>query len=311
MSDLGQHPGGMRALIATDGSECAQVALDLVGALTWPAQSTLRLVTVVAPASAAVSAVWAPAVAQDIDHQLAEAVVAAGELLQRAADALEPTGATIEVAALEGRSASCITDEATTFGADLIVVGSRGHGTIGAMVLGSTSAEVADHAHCPVLVARRSGLRRVILATDGSSYARTAESVVEQWPIFANAQVQVVSVADVGLPWTSGLALSASPATGDDYAQTTRQVVVEHQHTADESSARLQHAGRTAEARVVEGDPAAELVRIAREWEADLIVLGSRGWTGLHRLLVGSTARNVMLHAPCSVLVVREVHTPG
>jgi nucleotide-binding universal stress UspA family protein len=56
---------------------------------------------------------------------------------------------------------------------------------------------------------------------------------------------------------------------------------------------------------VVEGDPAAEIVRYAENAAIDLIVMGTHGRTGLERLLMGSVAEKVMREAPCSVLVVK------
>ena len=47
-------------------------------------------------------------------------------------------------------------------------------------------------------------------------------------------------------------------------------------------------------------------MRLATERSIGTIVIGTRGHTGLARLFLGSVARNVLLHAPCSVLVVRE-----
>jgi nucleotide-binding universal stress UspA family protein len=56
---------------------------------------------------------------------------------------------------------------------------------------------------------------------------------------------------------------------------------------------------------MLEGDPAAEIVRYARESGIDQIVLGTHGRTGVERLLMGSVAERVMREAPCSVLVVK------
>lgn len=55
----------------------------------------------------------------------------------------------------------------------------------------------------------------------------------------------------------------------------------------------------------LEGDPAAEIVRYAREAEVDRIVMGTHGRTGTERLLMGSVAEKVLRDAPCSVLVVK------
>jgi universal stress protein A len=55
------------------------------------------------------------------------------------------------------------------------------------------------------------------------------------------------------------------------------------------------------------GDAAAEVIAAADEQSADLVVLGSRGRTGITRLLLGSVARNVLWGTPVSVLIVRDV----
>jgi len=57
--------------------------------------------------------------------------------------------------------------------------------------------------------------------------------------------------------------------------------------------------------RVLVGSPSREIVREAKEWGADLIVLGSHGRTGLRHVFLGSVAENVLRQAPCPVLTVR------
>jgi nucleotide-binding universal stress UspA family protein len=54
------------------------------------------------------------------------------------------------------------------------------------------------------------------------------------------------------------------------------------------------------------GDPAAEIIDEAIDWRADVVVLGSRGHTGLTRLVLGSVARNVLQGSRSSVLIVRR-----
>ncbi|MGQ0608278.1 MAG: universal stress protein, partial [Chloroflexota bacterium] len=53
------------------------------------------------------------------------------------------------------------------------------------------------------------------------------------------------------------------------------------------------------------GNPAREILAAAGEHGTDLIVTGSRGLSGLERMVLGSVARNVQIHARCSVLIVR------
>jgi nucleotide-binding universal stress UspA family protein len=56
---------------------------------------------------------------------------------------------------------------------------------------------------------------------------------------------------------------------------------------------------------LVEGDPKSRIIDIANQWHADMIVLGSHGWTGLNRFLMGSVSEGVVRHAHCSVEIVR------
>lgn len=60
-----------------------------------------------------------------------------------------------------------------------------------------------------------------------------------------------------------------------------------------------------AERFLLEGDPPAEILRLAEDTQCDLIVLGTHGWTGLSRLLMGSVAEQVVRRASCPVLTVR------
>ncbi|CAN5697658.1 universal stress protein [soil metagenome] len=299
---------GMMVVLATDGSEAADVALDLAASIEWPQQSVIRLVTAVEPVEAIMPSTWLPdgAAMDPVD-----ALAVAAQILEQGARRLARSGARIEIAAVRGRPATQVIGAASDNDADLIMIGSRGHGQIASMLLGSVSAEVVDHAPCPVLVARTPLLTRAILGVDGSGHARAAEEIVATWSIFAPAAIEVASVASVGLPWTSSIALLPEMSS-EHHFEIGRRIVDDHRLVAEDAAARLVEAGRKATAHVIEGDPARELVNLAERVQADLIVVGTHGRTGLTRAMLGSVARNVLLHAPCSVLVVRtEQPEPG
>jgi nucleotide-binding universal stress UspA family protein len=199
-----------------------------------------------------------------------------------------------------------IIDEARTLGADLVIMGSRGHGAIASLLLGSVSTEVTDHAPCPVLVARVGTLSQVVFATDESPSALAAESLLAGWPIFDGMPIRVVSVAHVEHPWATGIAPTMYGRVLEAYAADLRDARQTHQRLAAEAATRLREAGRLTEPELREGDPAAEIIAVAEERGADLIVLGSRGHAGLMRILLGSVARNVLHGSSASVLIVRE-----
>lgn len=97
----------------------------------------------------------------------------------------------------------------------------------------------------------------------------------------------------------------AGPAAMDDRVLAESQESVRRDAEADVAVVVRQLPGR-ATTRVVTGDPAMELCRIAEEERFDLIVVGSHGSGFLKRVLLGSVSHHVLHHAPCPVLVVRE-----
>jgi nucleotide-binding universal stress UspA family protein len=207
---------------------------------------------------------------------------------------------------LRGRAASVIVDDAREFRADLVIVGSRGHGAIATLLLGSVSSEVVDHAPCPVLVARGRSLTRVVFATDDSPSAQAAEAILAQWPIFAGLPIHVLSVVEVVHPWTTGIAPTMNGQVLDAYAAELRESKAQGQQIATIAATRLRESGRHVDSEMRDGDPAGEIIAAAEKRGADLIVLGSRGRTGLTRLLLGSVARNVLSGSNASVVVVHE-----
>jgi nucleotide-binding universal stress UspA family protein len=103
----------------------------------------------------------------------------------------------------------------------------------------------------------------------------------------------------------------APPATEIVLASATLEEVRHRQeHDAEQITRRAREriaaSGLSVEAALREGDPRTAIVDAADEWQADLIVVGSHGRTGLTRLVMGSVAQAVVAHAHCSVEVVRR-----
>jgi nucleotide-binding universal stress UspA family protein len=174
------------------------------------------------------------------------------------------------------------------------------------MLLGSVSAEVVDHAPCPVLVARGSRIGSILFATDGSGTAEHAEHVLTDWPILADRPVTVISVAEVGMPWSTGMSPGIYDQVLESYTEAVDEARSQCQSIAEATAERIREAGFETTTVVREGPSAEEIVAAAQSLETDLVVIASRGHTGLTRLVLGSVARSVLTHAPCSVLVVRE-----
>lgn len=296
----------MRALLAHDGSAGSEQAASLLLDLALPQETAVRVTAVAEPSF--VLAPMAPLAPhelgfnQDVQDQIVAHLKSEVDLV---VERLRAGGIKAEGDVVYGRPATVLVDEARRFQADLIVAGSRGHGTIATLVLGSVSAELVDHAPAPVLVARKPEATRILLAVDGSPSASRAEQLLAEWPSFADKPVRVVSVAEVVRPWHSGLAPTMHKQALDAYSKDLEEARGRHTEIAQRAADRLQAAGREASATMRVGDAAAEIIEEASASGSDLVVLGSRGLSGLSRLLLGSVARNVLQGTQSSVLVVR------
>jgi nucleotide-binding universal stress UspA family protein len=299
----------MRVLLAIDGSISSDRARDLVASLALPAGSHVRVVGVIEHGSELFGLPWMPGVSNDtgtIEPAPTERFVEELEVAERE---IARRNIVVDHLLLRGHAARAIVDEAREFGAEVVVVGSRGHGSFSTTVLGSTSAEVVDHAPCPVLVVRRSRIASILLAEDGSAGADAAAKVVDAMPILAGLPVTVVSVAEVGIPFAE-----ATPGTYEQVMEPYSEPIESSHRQCGELAGRrgdwLARDGRQVDCEVRDGDPAAELVAAVAAHGTDLVVVGTRGHTGLTRMILGSVARNVLIHAPCSVLVVHKRPAP-
>ncbi len=310
MTGLSSPAVPMRVLVAIDGSGPASRAVELVGGLRWPAGTTITVAQAVESGEGLYGGLW-PAVAMvEVGRLEADIRSAAEQDVAEAAGQLVRPGLTVDTAVLRGRPATAIGERARAMGADLIVVGSRGHGRISSMLLGSVSSELVDHAPAPVLVARGSSIDRILLAWDGSSCAARAAELLQAWPVFAGSSIRVVSVADIEVPWWTGFPEPGSPELMPTFVEAAEASRRHRDELVLGMTDTLRSAGLSATGDRLEGDAATELLARANATKTDLIVLGTHGRTGLARLVIGSVARNVLHHATSSVLVVRENGPP-
>ena len=143
---------------------------------------------------------------------------------------------------------------------------------------------------------------KILLAVDGSQYSTEAAKEVASRPWPEGTTVRVLSaVAPVPPPaaelwYGAGGNLESAQQEAQAHAERLTAGVAE----------KLRASSLGVETAVRDGDPRSCIVDEAREWDADLIVVGSHGYTGLKRWLLGSVAQSVVSHAPCSVEVVRK-----
>ena len=150
---------------------------------------------------------------------------------------------------------------------------------------------------------------KILLAVDGSEYSAAAVEAVAERPWPSETMVRVLAAVERVVPPAAEVWYDA----GGSLERARQELTTRAEQLSAGVAERLRAAGLTAETAVRDGDPRSVIVEEAEEWDADLIVVGSHGYTGLKRWLLGSVAQSVVGHAPCSVEVVRrkESRAPG
>ena len=146
-------------------------------------------------------------------------------------------------------------------------------------------------------------MTRVLFATDGSELA--IEAAQRAAGMLADFEATVLGVVPPSLP-APGTAvgdIESIVSLPETVAQIDEAVTAQIEAGIERTITAI---GRPAERRVVHGDPAIEICRVAEEGRFNLVVIGSHGLGFLKRVLLGSVSHHVLHHAPCPVLVVRE-----
>jgi nucleotide-binding universal stress UspA family protein len=146
---------------------------------------------------------------------------------------------------------------------------------------------------------------KILLATDGSKEAKLAFASAAELSEKTDSELHVVYVGH--MPLVSYESPGATTLDPDLLGRMQEDAKQEARTKLDEQMQQVgQTAGEVAEMHARVGRPDAEIVGLADELDAGLIVLGSRGLGPLRRALMGSVSDSVVRHAQCPVLIVRE-----
>jgi len=281
----------MKILLAMDGSTSSQWAARRLAQLPFKETPQITVLQVVDVAALTQPAMLSPLAAVKygrlMRRELQRRLRAARRLTARTARQLAVRWPRTKRLVLQGNPSEQILARAKREKAELIVVGSHGASAIRGFLLGSVSQKVATQAPCSVLVVKTSRPRiaRWLLAVDGSPPSVAAMRwVARHW-------------RPAGL---KGTALFVW-----DYPLPPRPASLPLQMVTERYGEPLRRAGFEVAERVVMGHAAGEIVTAARRGRVDLVVIGSRGLTGLKRIWLGGVSLQVVKHSPASVLVVR------
>jgi nucleotide-binding universal stress UspA family protein len=270
-------PGIQRIIAATDLSECAGSAVSLAANIARVAGGELTVVHVHSPAPDYTSRVLVgEATMRDLADQKRGSVEA--ELDQHLAT-LQP----VKRILLTGPTASQILAAADLVDADLIVVGTRGHGAIKRALLGSVAEAVILDSRRPVLSVRcgepalPTTFRRIVCAVDYSAVSGNAFALASAFASTFSAQLSAVYVVD-------------GPQVTDSEDERLRTWV--------------RSEGVESKVLAREGNAATTLMEFAKERAADLLVIGAHRKVLSKKTSLGSTTTALTHYAHCPVLVV-------
>jgi nucleotide-binding universal stress UspA family protein len=268
-------------LVAYDGSPDAELALRWAGEEARATGARLHVVVV----DDVVTSPWGLAVAHHGQEVLAGAGAALSEVVP---DAVLETrvGHVMEELLHASESAS------------MVVVGSRGHGRTGDLLIGSVSQHLARHASCPVAVVRPQhavGSRRIVVGIDGS---KTSSKALEYACLRAERTGESVTAIHAWHEHAPSTDVwSSEPRVVDSLQH--RQVLL----AESVAGLRTDHPDIVLEQEAVPVAPVRCLADASRS--ASLVVVGSQGLGFFAGLLLGSVSQGVLQRAECPVVVVR------
>ena len=217
------------------------------------------------------------------------------------AEVLGEDGAAVKRAPASGSAAAALLEEAED--ADTLIVGTRGHGGLAGVIMGSVSHQLANHTPCPLTVVPASNGAAgaadgpIVVGVDGSSNAQTALRWAAERAARTGLGLRVVVAwSGEAAGWLAGTEVQTSWPSFEDLEQQAREMLGE---VIDEAGL---PEGLEPELVLGEGAPASVLREAADG--GSMLVLGSRGRGGFMGLLLGSVTSHTLNHIFCPTTVV-------
>jgi nucleotide-binding universal stress UspA family protein len=225
------------------------------------------------------------------------------QLLETLADKVRAHGVGVETELVLGDAAALISERAEAPEVRLVVMGSRGQGTVARLLLGSVATQVVHTCTRPVVVvsgpAGQGAPRRMLVAVDSTPVAREAACMGMELAQHVGARVTLAHV------------LPASVAEGEtaDFAAFERACEDYAGGLLGELRQLTGRGGPPIDTAVLHGHPAEALSQAALGEDVDLVIVGTRARGALARTLLGSVADALLHQSPKPVMVVPEGST--
>lgn len=289
-----------KIMVPVDFSEQSRLAFGHAGLLASAFGGELELVHVVEHVVHSHPSFWSaePALADELHRQAvasAEGVIA--ELARAHAAELGPR---VKTRVVSGSLPGALADRAAAIQADVIVLTTHGRTGFARWLMGSVSERVLRVAPCSVLVVRSAGsapaVRRLLVAVDLSEHSRRALVAAAALAKRLDASLEALHV------WA--VPFHADESTGKTGLVDRLRDTARAEFDAFIAGTELP-SGVRIERSLASGSPTAAISEHVAAQHPDLLVLGTHGYGGLERLVLGSVAEALARYAGCATLVVR------
>jgi nucleotide-binding universal stress UspA family protein len=235
-------------------------------------------------------------------EQLEKRMASAQNVCSQAKDMVQKEfGIEIESYVHEGEPPEVIAKTAQEKNADLIAMGTHGRRGIKRLIMGSVTSGVIGNSSCDVLVVKKpctkctGEFNSILLPFDGSEHSKKALSHASALSKDDGSEITALYVIPryeemLGFMKTDSIKKSL-------YHEAERIIELAKQGVS--------HNGITLATAIEEGHAADKIVETANRMKNDLIVIGSYGWRGVNKALLGSTTERVIMNASCPILVVK------
>jgi nucleotide-binding universal stress UspA family protein len=278
-----------KILVAVDGSASSMRAFRESLKLAKDEKCWVTVVSVVPKYEGDLGAVWVNNVRESFGQACEIAISEAKKIA-------EEERALVKTVCEEGEIYERIVDLADAENCDLIIMGRKGRSQVEKALIGSVTARVIGHTQRDVLVVPEVssiGWEKIVLATDGSKYSESAIKRAIEFAKSYGSELKIVSVVEV----TDEFFVRA-PQAVESLLDKARDLV-------DDIRRKAVSEGIEAEGLVREGEAYKSIIDVSKEVNANAVILGSHGRTGLRRLLMGSVTEKVIGYSTCPVLVVK------
>lgn len=202
---------------------------------------------------------------------------------------------------------STISAAVKRYGADLVVIGTRGHAGIKLALLGSITQKTLRDLECPVFVVNEEApladrpITRILLPVDFSIHSDFAAELAADLAVRLEASVDLLHAFELPRDYTP-YGWLFGPELEEKMLSDINKRLVEIRQSLEHRQLDVTAHGRR-------GAAAPLIAEAAEEFESQLIVMGTRGNSGLSRAFLGSVAERTIRAAPCSVLAVKAPET--